>query len=299
LRLRALEGQLDRSLDPLRSALGAEVLELEPISTLRRPGPARVAYRLATADGRRFKLRVLASPEDAARIERILHALDEPRFSRVLGRCGPVLLEEWIEGQPLSEPPPPATLAEAGDLLGRVHARRDLDGSALHERESTSSHRERIASDLQTLVELGSLPAPAAQRLVDAAAAGDPGQAVTGLCHLDFCGENMLLDARGGLHVIDNEHLAVGALDYDLQRCLSRWALAPAARAAFLAAYAAHRDPELPAAAAFFWRLRSASLSACLRVRLGLERASVPIGELARMADEAATSTRAAGAPAR
>jgi aminoglycoside phosphotransferase (APT) family kinase protein len=288
---RAPDARLAGALAPLIRTLGSGVTEITPISKLQRHSSLLGAYRVSLADGRTLKLRLLPAPELGQRVKRILLGMDDSRFARIVGRHGRALVEEWIEGAPPADPPHAETAAEAGDLLGRLHARRSLGGLALHASAPTTAHRQHIESDLSLLVDVGRLDASTAKRLVAVAAAGDPGEAVTGIGHFDFCGENMIVDTCGRLRIIDNEHLAIGPLDFDLQRSLHRWGLPPHSRAAFLGAYAAHRGPELGAARACFWRLRSVAKSACVRVRLGHESASEPLAELARMAGERSGAT--------
>lgn len=280
------EPDLGVSHSTLNERLGTEVVEVRELPSSSTPGTTARAHRVVLADGRVVKVRRLEAHEDAALTARILAAMDDPRFARLLDSWDEVAIEEWIDGQPLADPPGDDVLRQAGDLLGRLHARDNLDGAALHRMAPTTRDLWRIEHDLATVRRKGGLDAGIARRLLAAAVDRDPGEAVIGLCHRDFCGENMVLDAEGRIRVVDNASLSVAALDFDLQRTAYRWGLGAERWAVFLQAYRAHREPDLGEESAFFWWLRAVTLSARFRLARGAASAAVPLAELKRIDGE-------------
>jgi thiamine kinase-like enzyme len=115
----------------------------------------------------------------------------------------------------------------------------------------------------------------------------DPERALVGLVHTDFCGENMVIDRDGRLHVIDNERMSLGALGLDVARSWYRWMLPPAAWESFRVNYRA-RMPHDDALRHFaFWALVATLKSAAVLLRLDPARAHVSIQRLRQaMADQ-------------
>jgi Phosphotransferase enzyme family len=258
------------SLATLSERLGAEVIEVRPQSSSSGLGTTPRVHRVALADGRVVKVRRLDDHSD------------------LLECWGDTLIEEWIDGQPLADPPGDDALAQAGDLLGRLHARERLDGVAVHRTVPTTRDLWRIERDLAIITSAEALDAETGRRLLAAAVDCDPGETMIGMCHLDFCGENMVLDRRGRLRVVDNATMSVAALDFDLQRTAYRWGLAAERWDVFLRAYRAHREPHLTDQSALFWRLRAVAVSARFRVAGRAASASVPLAELSRLSLELA-----------
>ncbi len=258
------------------------------ISNLRSPGYYRAAYRIELADGRVIKARRLENEAVAHDLLRIRRRLPDA-FAPVFTRHGRVLLEEWVLGEPLGDAPPePARLAEAGVLLGELHAHAQLDGQRLHQVRSTAAHRDSAMRKLQQFVATGALKPGAARELTQAILRLDPGQAKFGLVHLDFCGENMVIDRLGQLRVVDNERMGVDALGFDLARAWHRWALPDAAWETFQSAYAACLPWNDPLKAPTFWRLRAISGAAAVLLRYCPDRAEAPLQALRRLAGELA-----------
>jgi hypothetical protein len=289
-----LEAALGARLDDVRRRLGSPPLAVRCVSTLHASGSPRAAYRVGLADGRAFKVRRLAEPGRARDLVAGLADLAEPRLAAALLEHDGVLVEEWVEGEPLAADAGRERLAEAGDLLGSLHARRTWLGAPLGVPASTEAERRTLEGQLADLVRAGALGGPAARRLRSAAAASDPGRAATGLVHRDFCAENLVVDRAGRLRVVDNEWLGVGPLDLDLAVVENRWPTDAAGRAAFLAGYARHRDPAAAGEASAFWRIRAATRSAWWRA---VELARPAEAALARL--EALAGGAGAGRPAR
>jgi Ser/Thr protein kinase RdoA (MazF antagonist) len=265
--------------------LGCEVIEAVPLSSSLGPGATPRVHRVALADGRVVKVRRTDEHVDAPLVARILAALRHPAFAPPLALHDGALIEEWIEGAPLDDPPGDDALAQAGDLLGRLHALESLDGLPLHDMAPTARELWRIEHDLEIVARAGALERETARRLLARAVECDPGAALTGVCHRDFCAENLIVDGRGRLRVVDNETVTIAALDFDLQRTAYRWALPAERWAVFLDAYRAHREPPDDGDAALFWRLRAVTLSASFRVTRGAPTAAAPLAELRRLGE--------------
>ena len=247
-------------------------------------GSGRSRVRIELDAGPAIKARRLEDEATASRLFAIRQQLPDA-FARVLARHGRVLLEEWIEGTELADAcPAPATLAEAGALLGSLHARSKLLGEALHERRSTREWRERSEADLRWLVAAGALGAGEAEATHAALARLDPGSAVFGLVHSDFCGENLVIDAAGRLRVIDNERLRVDALGFDLARTWYRWPLPEPAWRLLRDARAAALPFAETASELAFWQRVVLIKSATLRLRSDPARAHVPLARLSGLA---------------
>jgi len=271
---------------------GLRARAARPLSTIAPERSGRSVFRIDLDEGPPLKARRLEDEATASRLFAIRRELPAA-FAPALARHGRVLLEEWLEGDVIGDVcPSPATLAAAGALLGRLHARTKLLGEALHERCPTREWRERSETGLRELVAAGALAAPAADATRAALEQLDPGSAIFGLIHSDFCGENLLVDPAGRLRVIDNERLRVDALGFDLARSWYRWPLPRPAWERLREARAAalrFREPERDFA---FWQRVVLLRSASLRLRIDPARAQVP---LERLRELDASASRARG----
>jgi Ser/Thr protein kinase RdoA (MazF antagonist) len=243
--LRDVEAALDRH--------GLRTRRIELVSPLGERKGIRFAYRVDADDGRSVKVRHFGTAEDARRHFGLRAGL-EAAFSPVLAHHGPVVLEEWVEGVPLGDLESEALAAEAGALLGRLHAR--PFGPDTPSVISTRKWIEGADSDLAILTSAGVLACAEADRLAAELRRRDPMSARTALVHLDFCAENMLIDPRGELRVIDNELLAINPPGLDVGRTFHRWPMSEATWACFLGGYrsAAPGEPE----AIGFWKIAAA-----------------------------------------
>jgi len=240
--------------------LGVRPRRIVLISPLERHKGRRCAYRVDTEDGRTLKARHFESVGEADR-QRVLREGLEAAFAPVLAQAGRVLLEEWIDGVPLTDRDPDSYAGVGGALLGRLHARPlAVDAPAVFE---TQKWAAAALSDLTILASAEILDAHTVAVLEAGIRQRDPGTASAALVHTDFCAENMLIDTHGLLRVIDNEQFTVAPAGYDLGRTFDRWPMSAAAWASFRVAYrsAAVR----PADALGFWKLVAALAGARLR----------------------------------
>ena len=265
---------------------GFHVRRARRITALVSPLQRRTVYRLDLVTGETIKARCVED-EATARDLCVLRRGLPPAFAPVLAQHGPVLLEPWIDGESLgARPPRPGELAAAGALLAALHA----SPAPLPDDAATARlqrWQRRGARGLDELAARGALADPDRARLAAALARSAPATVAVGLIHTDFCGENMVVDASGALHVIDNERIAVDALGYDLARTWARWELGDDDWARFAAAYdAAGGRPEAHAGQRF-WRLVALATAAAMRVEYGADP-SAALGRLRRLAAELA-----------
>lgn len=203
---------------------------------------ARATFRLDFSDGHRLKGRRFDDPAHAARMRALVRQLALPGLPRILALRGAAVLEEWVPGTPLDRVrATPRLLRHAGRLLGAIHA---VDGQGtLGPAPPTPEARcALIERSLAELAALSLLAHDQARRLLDAARAHRPVHQDVGIIHRDFCAENLVLDARGGLHVVDNGTLTVDARDFDLARTWYRWPMTPTQRRTFEEGYGPCRD---------------------------------------------------------
>jgi Ser/Thr protein kinase RdoA (MazF antagonist) len=269
---------LRREVEEAAVLLGYRPREVATLTPRQPSKRGRSAHRVELEDGGRCKARVL---ESAAAVRALLRARAglEAAFVPALAGHGRVLLEAWVDGEPLSEPAAEARAGEAGALLGRLHA---ATPASAPPSVSTAHRRRRAEADVAILERAALLSRAEAAALRGALQELDPGIAPTALVHLDFCPENMLLDAAGRLRVFDNELIRVGPAGLDLGRSLHRWPMAAAHRNAFLDAYraAAPRD----SGPIGFWVLVSVLWSARVRLDQPAERQAVALGAVRRWA---------------
>ncbi len=273
-------------LDALTHA-GLRPREADVLSAATAPQGPRTLYRVSLDDGRTVKARRLESEDEAAHHQAIRAGVPAA-FAAVLARSGAVLIEEWIEGRSLAAAPPDASLVrEAARLLASLHAIPRADGRDLPCFVSTSGWRSRAEVRLDEVCAAEVLDADAAVVLRNALGALDPGRAEAGVVHLDFCGENMVVDREGRLRAIDNELVRIDASGFDLARTRYRWALDDAAWRAFEDAYAGAGRGRAAFAHLRFWRIVSTVLSAAYRLRTSHLDRFGPAESLRRLASEA------------
>jgi hypothetical protein len=247
----------------------------------------RSSYRVELKGGRRAKARCFESLEAARRNFQLRRGLDES-FVPAIGWHGSVLLETWVDGELLARLDHETRVEEAGVLLAGLHV------SALASPAppiDTAAWRDRAKGHLRAIDLAGVLAPREVARLGDALDRYDSGTPPATLTHRDFCAENMLIDTRGRLRVIDNEWLAVEPAGFDLGRTFCRWPMSEAAWARFLGAYRSIAPSE--SRALEFWKLVAALFGAHIRLRQAPERLAVPLGILHRMAGAPDTGPRA------
>jgi Phosphotransferase enzyme family len=282
--------------DAAREAMGADLAALVDAWPSRLVGSRRVTglpakrlnratFRLTFADGTRLKGRRLDSAADAERIERLTVALDGRRFSQPIARRGTALLEPWIEGVTLDRLPlDPRLSGECGALLGAVHSvSAELDGEAT--RWQPAARLTNVHWRLARLAAEGLISRRACIALNRRASETLPDRPSTGLVHRDLWPRNVVVDAAGVAHVVDNGSISLGAHEFDLARTSYLWPMNRAAAKAFRTGYAdaAGRQPE----PADFWTIDVLSDVALFRRLNGIRGVARPTGMLREMARRA------------
>ncbi|HEX2965150.1 MAG TPA: phosphotransferase [Syntrophorhabdaceae bacterium] len=261
---------------------GTRVKSVTQISQLHPSEKKRATYRVDHESGT-VKARVMQD-EQAAQ-ESISHRYELwDAFAPVIARYGRVLVEEWIDGTALPDIPDRVRLDEAGAILAEMHAASILSHSGSPKVRTTVEHRVLTEGRIRILVEAGALEQEIAARVREVLQRLETLQTTYALTHLDFCGENMIIDRTGRLRVIDNEHIRVDAIGYDLGRTWYRWALPAREWDYFYAAYADRATLPSSQESLHFWKIVAAVTSAELRIRAYPEKANVPLECLRRLA---------------
>ena len=243
------------------------------------------AFRVRSSDGRPVKVRLLLAERSAERLAALLGTGGASRrCSRILAARGRCLLEEWVDGEPLTESATsPEVLVACGEALADIHKTPVPVG--VLESEKSFSGLGRLRRDLLTLSSGGWLTELETRRLESIAEESAPKPGPEGLVHIDYCRENIVLHAERGPVCIDNETMRVGPFALDLARTITRWPLDADGSRHFLAGYLAGGGPADPAHLDH-WTLVAEAWSAALRVRHGHSAIEPQVTALRRRADD-------------
>ena len=265
--------RLGPDLEALVAALHVPVRRIVTLTRLRAPGVQHASFRLELLDGRVLKGRRLPSAEHAARVTAILDVMDRRHFPPVVARRGEALLEEWRPGEPLDHATlDPARLRQCGGILGAVH-RAAPPSVEVDPRARPEARLAAVRWQSSTLLRAGALSAASRRHLIGLLEAELPADGAIGVIHRDFCAENLVWDASGHPHVVDNETMQLGALDFDLARTWYRWPMTDAQAIAFLDGYTAYRSPETFLASFVFWTVAMLVDVSRYHLRVGTDRA--------------------------
>ena len=235
------------------------------ISPLGSSQSRRAAFRLKFADGRVLKGRRLETVEQAETVWRLATThLGTAPIARIVAHRSDALLEEWLAGSVVAAGSDGHELArDAGMLLGRLHSI-----GASHADRSRALTRRWIddSLDVAALVAAG-CDGGVAKNAVELARRSVPTTADWGLCHGDFCAENLLLITGLGLHIVDNETICELWQDYDIARTWYRWPMDASAFGAFLEGYRSHRPTNTFVTHFPFWTICALLRSAAFRLR--------------------------------
>jgi hypothetical protein len=258
------------------SDLGLHCERLEPLSP---PSSGRKqqrhTWKATLAGGTIVKVRKL---EDGGAVDalvamrRILPAF----FAPVVACHADLLVEAWIDGRTLSNDEANDRGFELGSLMGSWH--RQCRQPA---RVALEPRRDRALAHLDELARRGRIPGQVAEALIRDLRTATVDEGTT-IVHLDFCPENIVCDAQGRLHVIDNEWLRADAPGVDIGRSYARWPASEAGWARFLDGYRASSG--LSSATARFWLIAMAAASAMIRIDQPAPRAELPLARLTQLA---------------
>jgi Ser/Thr protein kinase RdoA (MazF antagonist) len=282
---KAQPNHIGGDLQALVLSLGGEVACVEPITRLISPRQSKAQFKLTFADGRQFKGRRYESRNKRRRVSTLAPLLDGLPFTQIIAAKGRATLEEWVTGTTLRAAEVSEQQAcDAGALLGLVHTREGIPPAAWAESPDVDAPLEKIVSHLDRISRGVAELSPLCEHLAELARGLQPGAFQSGLIHADYAVDNMIIAEDGHIIVVDNEHLRVGPLDYDLARCWSRWPMTESLRQAFGEGYQQHRSLEPFAKNRQFWAIRA--LSQSLSVHLKHGKSNRPVLEaLQRVAD--------------
>ena len=275
---------LGSELAGLVDALGSPLAAARIVTRLPSPAHTHASFQLVLADGRVLKGRRVETRAKAQAIERWRPLLDPRHFPPVLARRGRALLETWVPGRPFSARRAPLPVCRrAGALLATLHGT-SLPASASAVRPHPVADRlAQLRDRAAELAARGAISASAVPALVDHARRHAPDAFAAGLIHRDFCAENMVVGRDGRLWVIDNESLAVDALDFDLARTWYRWPMDRRQRHAFAAGYRRRRSMASFLRCQPFWTLAVLVETTHFRLVTRAPRAVVPLRRLRRL----------------
>jgi aminoglycoside phosphotransferase (APT) family kinase protein len=266
----------------LLAARGVPVVTALPVTTLRWAGARRASFRLTLADGQILKGRRLNTPADVVRVARLSSLLDPRHFPPILAHRGSALLTPWISGQPAASGAcPPTRLRMCGHLQAAIH-RIQIPPEVAASVEPALDWTVRLDRWLGDLVAGGALDTRAAREIHHLVDLSAPATVVSiGLCHTDFCADNIIVGETGRISVIDNEGISLDAPEFDLARTWYRWPMTPAQARAYADGYGPH-DRSFSFAAHFLhWAFLAVLDSAAYRVRVHATSAKVPLDRLA------------------
>lgn len=276
-----LEPELGSDLWSLVRSVDTPLTAATPVSGGDYAGYRPNAFRLQFADGRVLKGRRADTPQQAQTVEYVSQCLGYRGLPRVWGRCGRALLTEWVEGEALAAGPcDREVLQQCGALQGFVHSRELPEGSP-SPANTIESRQLTLERKLVELVESGVLENPAARHAVEIARGSAPPRCELGFAYVDFCADNIVVQASGDVCVVDNETLSIEPCDYDLARTWYRWPMTSTDREEYFNGYRVHRELEAFLAHFPYWAIAALVDGALFRARRGgVEAAAVPVSRL-------------------
>ena len=233
------------------------------------------------ANGKSLKIRYNARPSKLRVAATLRAGLADDRLPRILLVTRRVVVEEWVEGVSLAHLPLSETrLGKAADLLGALHATREVGHRKLPVSRRVRPFVRRAERHLARLAASAVIGETERRSTTRALTRFAPEHALAGVTHDDFCAENLVEDPSGRVVAVDNEHMRIGFLEFDVARTWYRWPMSEEAWERFEDRYALWRGPvdreNVP-----FWRLAAVLSSAYVRLtRLGGSRIGDPLGKL-------------------
>jgi len=251
------ESLLGTDLHALIQSRGQRVDEVLPLG-----GPSRWrqrpgSFRLQFSDGSLCKGIVLPDTQRTREVVFILEVIAHLAVPRLIAHAGSAMLQEWIEGEPLTEVPlTPESLTSAGGLQGHLHsAALPRGGPYGDEFSDLPAWRDQGQENLAYIVETGLISESEEKLISELMVHHVPRNLSSGFIHKDFCAENMVQDRLERIFVVDNESLCVGPYDYDLARTWYRWDMTSEERMLYLAAYEENRSAAEFRAHFVYWGL--------------------------------------------
>jgi aminoglycoside phosphotransferase (APT) family kinase protein len=276
----AIRRELGPDLASLLDDCAADIVTIEPITSLPSARSPRTSFRVEFADGSMVKARRVESPTQAERMEHLSTLLRPEWGPRVRARRGSALLVEWIVGSPVDDRAVTHTaIRESGGLLGNVHRVSVPDGLDIGGC-TVDGWVPRLRAGLDALTGCGALDDSDAARAMDLALGVRPDRSHRGLIHGDFCPENLVVSEDGRTMLVDLENIAVDEQPFELARTWYRWSMAPDQFRMFLAAYGRPDVVEDFRRSAAFWGIGALAEAAAFRVTRGTADVDVPLDRL-------------------
>jgi aminoglycoside phosphotransferase (APT) family kinase protein len=258
------------------------VAALTPVSPLASPQWTRAAFRVAFADGAVWKVRRFESEESARRFVDLTRQLPAGPFPSLLAHEGQAVALEWIDGVVLApgSAGAPDLLRPIGAILRSVH---DVPVSDTGPRDRVypgSTWHEEFAARIDRLCGGGTLTPADGAHARELVVSHAPEPSPVGLVLGDLAPENVVVNDRGGAHIVDTDGLELHAPAFDLARLWYRWPMRDQRWRAFEEGYA---SPErLAAFRAHFlhWAIVILVGAAAFRLRYGLPDAGAPAARL-------------------
>jgi aminoglycoside phosphotransferase len=267
----------------LIEAVGSPLVDLLAVTTIPPAEAYRACFRLIFAEGPVLKGRRLRATADVERITYLSSLLDHQYFPPILAHRGQALLTRWIPGRPAAASDWTADLVRTcGQLQGSLH-RLSLSPAMAALRRRPNDWDRRLHELLADLVAHGVLDTGQAQQAHRLAGLHAPVAASVGLCHTDFCAENMIITQTGHVCIVDNEGISIDACEYDLARTWYRWPMTEHQQRWYAEGYGRHDHLADFAAHFLHWALLAVIESAAFRVRSGAVSARVPLARLRRL----------------
>jgi len=238
----------------LNERLGKPVDEVWRITTLPSPDIPRSTFKLRLADGSWIKARIFEAAHQARNVQRLREYIVSKHFPRIIDVLERVMLIQWIEGQSLLEKDWDASLLKtASQIQAVLHQvpiplNRGEQGLA-----GMQYHQDVLDRRIGFLSSKGYLSTRDRCRIRELIGGNVSTRLEIGLCHGDYCAENMIRGPEDRLFITDLETLSISAIAYDLSRTLYRWPLSTAQRRYYLEAYQAHHSAEDFFQAMAFW----------------------------------------------
>jgi Ser/Thr protein kinase RdoA (MazF antagonist) len=275
----------------LEEQFGLSAVTLELVSDRAKPHQRAASYRAQSTSGLVYKVRVMPTAEAAEEVIR-LHAILRERarppadgrttieLPAIVEHGGRFLITSWVEGRALSS----LTGFEAplGHLLGRIHACQ-LRAEELAPAPGVPRACESdvlLGRQLDVLVSHGLLRRDEASLARRFALDFRPEAAEVGIVHRDLCAANIVLDVDERLWLIDNETIAVRALDHDLGRTWTRAHLTEEGWQDFFSGYRRARHLESFCAHFPYWSILACAESASFRAQHWSRGAEAPVRRL-------------------
>lgn len=252
----------------LIEGLGGVLASFEELTRLKRSDSPRASFRLNLADGRIFKGRQFDTKDQRTSVTSLLSKLEGLPFNSVIATRGIATIEEWIVGSPLvMRDVRNEFIVTSANVLGRLHSIQDYPRETPFIPEPETVSLDRIKHELDDLHRQGLLRGDTVLPLFYIAEDNKPAELKFGFIHTDFHPENMIVTADGTLYIIDNEHIKIGALDFDLARSWSRWPMNDSQREIFRMTYEENRRLDEFFTHEKFWAVLSLTRTAYIHAR--------------------------------